>query len=138
MKKDVTGCITRDAISIKNDKGNYVLFFSVAVNDRYYTKAKGEYEETDFIDCSMLASPKLADSLVKGRIVSLHGNLKPDVYFKKDDKKKKNPVPSFRLFVNEIKWEGYRSSGSPKDSSAQQNPAPAGSAASGSGDDLPF
>lgn len=133
MKVRVTGNIVRDAVSTKTKNDNYVINFTIAVNENFYSKSKGKYEETDFIDCGIWTSPKLADHLLKGRVVTLDGNIKPGFYFKKNDPNKTTPIPFLRLVVSDLKFEGHRTGAT----STEPQPQVAGVSASAA-DDLPF
>ncbi|WP_341836827.1 single-stranded DNA-binding protein [Chitinophaga pollutisoli] len=138
MKVRVTGNIVRDAVATKTKNDNYVINFTIALNESFYSKAKGRYEETDFIDCGIWTSPKLADHLLKGRVVTLDGNLKPGYYFKKNDRQKKTPIPFLRLVVADLKFEGFKTSGN-NDSGSGTVPQPETATVNAdAGDDLPF
>lgn len=68
-----TGRLTGNAevATVKGDKK--VTNFTVALNQRYKTKAGEKRERSAFIDCAYWVNPGLADYLLKGAIVEISG-----------------------------------------------------------------
>jgi len=68
-----TGRLTANAevSTVKGDRK--VTNFTVALNQRYKTKAGEKRERTAFIDCAYWINPGLADYLAKGAIVEVSG-----------------------------------------------------------------
>jgi single-strand DNA-binding protein len=68
-----TGRLTAnaDVTNVKGDKK--VTNFTVALNQRFKTKAGEKKERTAFIECAYWVNPGLADYLTKGAIVEISG-----------------------------------------------------------------
>ncbi len=68
-----TGRITANAevATVKGDKK--VTNFTVALNQRFTTKAGEKWEKTAFVDCAYWMNPGLADYLRKGVVVEISG-----------------------------------------------------------------
>ena len=76
----LTGRLTADASvhSIKDDR--QVVNFSIAINDRYKTKAGEQREKTTYVDCAYWQSVKVAEWLKKGTVVELNGRIGVNAY----------------------------------------------------------
>src|SRR3546814_16614078 len=76
----LTGRLTGDAIfhSIKDDR--QVVNFSIAINDRFKTKAGEQREITTYVDCAYWQSVKVAEWLKKGPVVELSGRIGVNAY----------------------------------------------------------
>lgn len=68
-----TGRITANAevTTVKGDKK--VTNFTVALNQRFKTKAGEKQERSAFIECAYWINPALADYLTKGAVVEVSG-----------------------------------------------------------------
>lgn len=81
---EITGRIVSDAEVRKTKGGKEVVSFTVAVNDGYKAK-DGEWKDlTEFINCSYWLSSKVADSLMKGAIVTASGRIHLNEYQGRD------------------------------------------------------
>lgn len=81
------GRITKDCeLRYIPDSGIPVILFTIAVS-RNYTKKDGT-KETDFIPVEMFGKgkDKLAEYLVKGKLISIQGSIQVDRYKDKDGK----------------------------------------------------
>lgn len=76
----LTGRLTADASihSIKDDR--QVVNFSIAINDRFKTKAGEQREITTYVECAYWQSPKVAEWLKKGTVVELNGRIGVNAY----------------------------------------------------------
>lgn len=72
---EITGRLPADAEK-RTAKGNReFVTFTVAVNDYYKTKGGEEKEFTEYINCAYWLGTKIADSLLKGSIVTVIGRI---------------------------------------------------------------
>jgi len=80
-----TGRLTADAEvnTVKGDKS--VTNFTVALNQRYKTKAGEKKEKSVFVDCAYWLNAKLAAYLTKGAIVEISGWVEAQAYQNKKD-----------------------------------------------------
>ena len=77
---ELTGRLTADAkISTLKDE-RQVTNFTLAMNDRYTTKAGEKREVNTFVKCAYWVSPKVAAYLKKGGIITVYGRIGLDVY----------------------------------------------------------
>lgn len=81
-----TGRITADAEvrTVKGDK--QVTNFTVALNQRYKTKAGEKKEKTAFVNCAYWVNPGLAVYLTKGAIVEISGWVEAQTWENRDGK----------------------------------------------------
>ncbi|QJD96029.1 single-stranded DNA-binding protein [Mucilaginibacter robiniae] len=75
-----TGRLTAQAevATTKGDKK--VTNFTVALNQRYKTKAGEKREKTAFVDCAYWINPGLADYLTKGAVVEVSGWMEAEAW----------------------------------------------------------
>ena len=130
-----TGRITADAAvrDVKGDKK--VTGFTIAINDRYTTKAGEKRAFTTFVECSYWLNPGLAIYLKKGAVVEIAGRVEAQPWVNKDGEAKANlvcNVDKVRLFgaVNAEMKTGTE--GKPK------TKVKATANAAGDDDDMPF
>ena len=75
----ISGNLTRDAESRRNQAGYATVKFCVAVNDRRKNSQTGEWEDyANYVDCAWFGSraEKCAGALVKGSKVCIDGKLR--------------------------------------------------------------
>ena len=77
---EITGRITADAKTNKLTDGREVINFTLAINDQYKTKTGERKEVATFFKCAYWVSPKAAQYLKKGTIISVFGRIGLDVY----------------------------------------------------------
>ena len=77
---EIVGRLTDTATVSKLNDGREVVNFCVAINERYKTKQGKTKKQTAYINCSYWISPKVAEHLHKGAIVSLYGSLSSKAY----------------------------------------------------------
>ena len=77
---EITGRITADAKNHKLTDGREVTNFTLVINDQYKNKAGERKEVATFFKCAYLVSPKAAQYLKKGTIISVFGRIGLDVY----------------------------------------------------------
>jgi single-strand DNA-binding protein len=96
---EITGRVTGDA-EVRTTKGNKeVVSFTVVVND-YYRPKDGEAKEfEEYFNCSYWLGSKIADSLLKGSIVTVTGRVWLNQYKGKDGENH----ASLAFHVNAIK-----------------------------------
>ena len=83
---EITGRITADAEIRKTTNNKELVAFTVVVND-YYKPKDGEPKEfEEYFNCSYWLSTKIADSLLKGSIVTVSGRIYLNEYEGKDGK----------------------------------------------------
>ncbi|SHM93811.1 single-stranded DNA-binding protein [Mucilaginibacter sp. OK098] len=129
-----TGRITAnaDVRTIKGDK--QVTNFTVALNQRYKTKAGEKKEKTAYVNCSYWVNPGLAVYLTKGAIVEISGWVEAQTWENREGKVQADLVCS----VDTVKLFGstaVKPNDNPKDKKADKN---AVAASGGDDDDLPF
>lgn len=125
---EITGRIIADA-EVRKAKGNRELVaFTVVVNDYYKTKDGEQKEFSEFINCSYWLSTKIADSLLKGAIVTVTGRIYLNEYEGNDSKHYAN----LAFHANGIKIiaKGGRKADAAVSTTADTNPV--------NKDDLPF
>jgi single-strand DNA-binding protein len=130
-----TGRITANAEvrTIKGDK--QVTNFTVALNQRYKTKAGEKKEKTAYVNCSYWVNPGLAVYLTKGAIVEISGWVEAQTWENRDGKVQADlvcSVDTVKLFGS----NGVKPTDAPKDKKAGKKAAVA--AGGGDDDDLPF
>lgn len=96
---EFTGRLVSDA-GLRETKGNKkVVSFTLAVNDSYKSK-DGELKEfTEYFNCSYWQGAKVADSLLKGGIVTVSGRVYLNEYMGRDGNKHAN----LAVHVNTLK-----------------------------------
>ncbi len=78
---EISGRITKDAVTAKISKDREVVNFSIAINDSYRPKGSDELKKiVTYIDCSYWMGSKMAQWLKKGTIVELFGRIGMNVY----------------------------------------------------------
>lgn len=78
---EISGRITKDAVTAKVSNDREVVNFSIAVNDSYRPKGSSELKKiVTYIDCSYWMSAKMAQWLKKGTMVELFGRIGLNVY----------------------------------------------------------
>lgn len=78
---EISGRITKDAVTAKVSNDREVVNFSIAVNDSYRPKGSTELKKiVTYIDCSYWMSAKMAQWLKKGTMVELFGRIGLNVY----------------------------------------------------------
>jgi single-strand DNA-binding protein len=96
---ELTGRLTADAEIKKTTDNRQLVAFTVAVNDYFKTKSGEPKELTEFFNCSYWLSTKIADSLLKGSIVTVTGRVYLNEYKGKDG----NQYASLACHANGIK-----------------------------------
>lgn len=79
----LTGRITKDARQVESN-GKTFIAFDFVENDSYKKKSGEKVEQSFFFNCTMRKSDKLLKHIVKGKIVSLTGNITARPYTDKN------------------------------------------------------
>jgi single-strand DNA-binding protein len=97
---EITGRLTADAkiITLKDER--QVTNFTLVMNDRYKTKAGEKREVNTFVKCAYWVSPKVAEYLKKGSIITVYGRIGLDVYKNSEGEAKGSLI----FHVNDIKF----------------------------------
>ena len=95
---ELTGRLTADAQINKLTDEREVTNFTLVMNDHFTTKAGEKREVATFVKCAYWVSPKVAQHLKKGCIISVYGRIGLDVYSGTDGK----PQGSLTFHVNNI------------------------------------
>jgi single-strand DNA-binding protein len=124
-----TGRLTADAEvnTVKGDRS--VTNFTVALNQRYKTKAGEKKEKSVFVDCTYWLNPKFAPYLKKGAIVEISGWVEAQAYQNKKEEirgRLNYTVNDINLFSTAGKTVSTTADTAKKEASAS------------SADDLPF
>ncbi|MTD71544.1 single-stranded DNA-binding protein [Flavobacterium sp. LC2016-13] len=78
---EISGRITKDAVTAKVSNDREVVNFSIAINDSYRPKGADEFKKiVTYIDCSYWMGSKMAKWLKKGTVVELFGRIGLNVY----------------------------------------------------------
>ena len=78
---EISGRITKDAVTAKVSNDREVVNFSIAINDSYRPKGADELKKiVTYIDCSYWMGSKMAQWLKKGTVVELFGRIGMNVY----------------------------------------------------------
>lgn len=78
---EISGRITKDAVTAKVSNDREVVNFSIAINDTYRPKGAEELKKiVTYIDCSYWMGSKMAQWLKKGTVVELFGRIGLNVY----------------------------------------------------------
>ena len=78
---EISGRITKDAVTAKVSNDREVVNFSIAINDSYRPKGADELKKiVTYIDCSYWMGSKMAQWLKKGTVVELFGRIGLNVY----------------------------------------------------------
>jgi single-strand DNA-binding protein len=84
---EISGRITKDAVTAKVSNDREVVNFSIAINDSYRPKGSDELKKiVTYIDCSYWMGSKMAQWLKKGTMVELFGRIGLNVYNNADGK----------------------------------------------------
>ena len=124
---EITGRITADAKISKLTDGREVTGFTIVQNDNFKTKSGEKKQVATFFKCSYWVSPKAADHLKKGAIITVYGRIGLDVY----NNQQGEAQGSLTVHVNDIKFV------STTKATATTTSTPATGSAE-SKDDLPF
>ena len=128
-----TGRITANAEvrTVKGDK--QVTNFTVALNQRYKTKAGEKKEKTAYVNCSYWVNPGLAVYLTKGAIVEISGWVEAQTWENREGKIQADLVCS----VDTIKLFG-NTTAKPAETADEKKAEKKKAVAGGDDDDLPF
>jgi len=97
---EIVGRITKDAVVNQLKDERKVVNFSIAVNDYYKPKNSEEsVKVTTFVNCSYWISTKIAERLIKGTLLEIHGRIYVNAYKGADGEAK----ASLNCHVNNIK-----------------------------------
>lgn len=129
----LTGRLTADASihSIKDDR--QVVNFSIAINDRFKTKAGEQREITTYVECAYWQSVKVAEWLKKGTVVELNGRIGVNAYVNQQG----DAVGKLTCHTKEVKLLAFPA----KKGEAEATPATGkgeGKSKEGDKEDLPF
>ena len=131
---EFSGRLVSDASIYKLTDGREVPNFTLAMNDRYTTKAGEKKEVKTFIKCAYWVSPKIAEYLKKGIIITVYGRIGLDVY----NNTAGEAQGSLTCHVNDIKLitaaAKPQTNGTPATTTSTGNTPPAPETK----DDLPF
>ena len=97
---EITGRITADAKISKLTDGREVTGFTIVQNDNFKTKSGEKKQVATFFKCSYWVSPKAADHLKKGAIITVYGRIGLDVY----NNQQGEAQGSLTVHVNDIKF----------------------------------
>lgn len=97
---EITGRITADAKISKLTDGREVTGFTIVQNDNFKTKSGEKKQVATFFKCSYWVSPKAADHLKKGAIITVYGRIGLDVYNNQQGEAR----GSLTVHVNDIKF----------------------------------
>lgn len=133
----LTGRLTGDASvhHVKDDR--QVVNFSIAINDRFKTKAGEQREVTTYVDCAYWLSPKVAEWLKKGTVVELNGRIGVNAYINQQG----DAVGKITCHTKEVKVLAFPAKKSEDGAAAgtgNTNGKPEGQRKEGDKDDLPF
>jgi single-strand DNA-binding protein len=131
-----TGRITADAQTRTVSGDKQVTNFTVALNQRYKTKAGEKKEKTAFVNCSYWVNPGLAVYLTKGAIVEISGWVEAQTWENREGKVQADLICA----VDNVKLFGSNGT-KPNDTiEAKEKKADKKAVAAGGGDDddLPF
>ena len=87
---EITGKVINDASVRKTTDKREVVAFTVVVNDTYKAKDGERKEVSEYINCSYWISPKIADTLIKGTIVTVTGRIYLNEFKGKDGEQHAN------------------------------------------------
>ena len=128
---EITGRLTADAIISKLTDGREVTGFTLVMNDQFKTKAGEKKQVATFFNCSYWITPKVAEHLKKGSIISVYGRIGMNVY----NNQQGEAQGSLTFHVNDIKFVSKSTNSTPANttsSTTQETPTPE------TKDDLPF
>ena len=97
---ELTGRLTADAKINKLTEERQVTNFTLVMNDHFKTKAGEKKEVSTFIHCAYWITPKIAEYLKKGTIISVYGRIGLDVYKTAEGE----PKGALTFHVNDIKF----------------------------------
>ena len=117
---EFTGRITADAKNQKLTDGREVTNFTLVINDHYRNKAGEKKEVNTFIKCAYWVSPKAAEYLKKGCIITVYGRIGLDVYKNSEGEAK----GTLTFHVNDIKFVASAAKSQPSAEAAAVKAAP--------------
>jgi single-strand DNA-binding protein len=123
---ELTGRLTADAKINKLSDERQVANFTLVMNDHFKNKAGEKKDIATFIRCSYWVSPKLAEHLKKGNIISVYGRIGLDVYKNHEGE----PQGNLTFHVNNIKFVSSTAKAKTQEANATQTTEVA--------EDLPF
>ncbi|UOE52542.1 single-stranded DNA-binding protein [Mucilaginibacter sp. SMC90] len=130
-----TGRITADAQTRTVSGDKQVTNFTVALNQRYKTKAGEKKEKTAFVNCAYWVNPGLAVYLTKGAIVEISGWVEAQTWETREGKVQADLVCS----VDNVKLFGSNGTKAEDKPADKKKAAKKETAAAGADDDdLPF
>ena len=100
------------------------------MNDRYTTKSGDKREVNTFVKCAYWVSPKVAEHLKKGSIITVYGRIGLDVYKNTEGEAK----GTLTFHVNDIKFIAKPANSKPASTPTEDSKA----ATPETADDLPF
>lgn len=122
----IVGRLTKNAVVNTLPDNRKVVNFSIAINDRYHSKKKGnQVEHTSYFNCAYWLGEALAGHLKKGMLVQVEGRVFATAYISTGGEAK----ASLNCHVNRIQFLG-----GPKEVSLVGRPADGAHDA----DDIPF
>jgi len=123
---EITGTLAGNAEIRKTRENKEVVSFTVAVND-YYKPKDGEAKKfTEFINCSYWMGTKIAETLIKGSVVTVSGRIYLNQFTDKDG----NHHAYLAFHCNGIKIIAKAKKGTAQETVQEGNPENV--------DDLPF
>lgn len=97
---EITGRLTADAKTSTVKDGRQVVNFSIAINDKYKTKASEEViKVTTYVNCSYWLNADLVQYLSKATIVQLYGRISVNAWTNAEGEAK----ASLNFHVNNLK-----------------------------------
>lgn len=121
----LTGRVTQDARLVTSN-GKTFIAFAFAENDRYKKKDGEKVNKAYYFNCTLWNADKLLPYIVKGKIVSLIGNITARPYTAKNG----DPKASTDVTVKSITFHGGGETAKAPDTTEKTTTAPV--------DDLPF
>ena len=128
---EITGRITADVTVNKLTDGREVTGFTLVQNDHFKTKSGEKKQVATFFKCAYWVTPKAADHLKKGAIITVYGRIGLDVY----NNQKGEAQGSLTFHVNDIKFVAKPATGTPASTTTTGSSAATTPEAT---DDLPF
>ncbi|HUC82973.1 MAG TPA: single-stranded DNA-binding protein [Flavisolibacter sp.] len=123
----IVGRLTRDSVinTLKDERK--VVNFTIAVNDTFNSKSKGErIKMTSYFNCAYWLGDKVAEFLKKGILVEVEGRVFASAFISKDGEAK----ASLNCHVNHLKIFGNAKEVEPIEKAAND--------AEETADDMPF
>ena len=130
---EITGRIAGDAKINRTTDGREVTAFTLVINDKFTTKAGDKKQVATYFNCSYWVTPKVAEHLKKGSIISVYGRIGMNVYKNQQGEAQ----GSLTFHVNDIKFVAKPATGAAaSNQSAKPNNATGNTPEAT--DDLPF